>query len=139
MTDLSVVFLGVISVALVVMAAVQVAVVVTAAKYARQAADTAAALRQDVKPLLEKANRISDEAARASTLAVAQVERVDRMLASAAERIDETLGLVQSSVVQPVRQGAAILSAIRAAVGVFRGAQDRQRQAQEDDEALFVG
>jgi hypothetical protein len=38
-----------------------------------------------------------------------------------------------------VRQGAAAVAAVRAAVDVIRGIRDRRRQAQDDDEALFVG
>lgn len=139
MSDWSVVFLGIMAVALVAMAIVQIAVVVAAAKIARQASETLDSIRRDVKPLIDKANRITDEASRATALAAAQVDRIDAMLASATQRVDDTLRIVQGAIVEPVRQGAAVIAAVRAAVGVFRGWQGRHRQTQEDEEALFVG
>lgn len=133
------VLLGVMAVALVAMAVVQVVALLAAARWAKQAAESMEMLRREVKPLIEKAHRISDDAARAASLAAAQVERVDRLMASATERIDETLSVVQGAVIAPVRQGAALVAAVRAALGVFRTATDRRQQTQDDEEALFVG
>lgn len=139
MTDWQGVLLALTTVALVVMAAVQVMVFVTMARLAKQASDALESLQRDVKPLIEKVHRISDDAGRAAALAAAQAERVDRLMASAAARIDETLGVVQGAVIEPIRQGAALMAAVRAAVGVFRSASSRGRQSQDEDEALFVG
>ena len=76
----------------VVMAAIQIglALIVAARRQADEA--TTDALRREVKPLIEKANRLVDEASRVTSLAAAQVERVERLLASTSERVDETLG-----------------------------------------------
>jgi uncharacterized protein YoxC len=139
-SDWQLVWLATIAVAVVVMAVVQVAVVLQAARMARQAAETAQELRRELRPLLEKAHRIADEAARATALATLQVERVDRLLSNAAERVDEAFGLVQSAVVEPLKQGSAFVTALRAAFTVFRSWQERPgRHSRDEDEALFVG
>jgi uncharacterized protein YoxC len=138
-TDWQTIWLAVIAVAVLVMAVVQVGLVVVVMRSARQATDTLQQVRRDVQPILERAQRISDEAARATALATAQVERIDGVLASTAVRIDQTLSIVQGAIVEPVRQGAAVVAAVRAAMAVFRGIGERQRSARSEEEALFVG
>lgn len=139
MTDWSVVFLGVIALALVGMAGAQVFLALQAVRLARQASETLDAVRREVRPLIEKASRVTDEAARATALAAAQVERVDRLMSVATERVDETIGVVQKALLEPVRQGAAVAAGVRAALGVLRGWRERRRHAPDDEEALFVG
>ena len=133
------VWLPVIAVAVALMAGAQIVLAIVAARAVRQATEALLQVRRDVQPVLENAQRISAEAAHAALLARTQMERIDRMIASTALRVDETLGLVQGVVVEPVRQGAALLSAFRAAVAVFRGLGDRQRGPRNEEEALFVG
>ena len=139
MTDWPVVWTATIAVAVVVMAIVQIVILLLAARMARQTSDTIQQIRQDLRPIVEKANRISDDAARATALAAAQVERIDGMLDSTARRLDETLGAVQGAVVGPARQGAAFVAAMRAAIAVFRSIGDRHRSDRDEEEALFVG
>ena len=130
--------LVVIAVAVAVMAIVQVGVFVVAARLAQQAAATLAQLQREVRPIIEKANRLSDDAQRVSTLALRQVERVDELVTSTTRRVDDTLSVVQGAIIQPVRQGAAIVAALRAGLAVLRGWQHR-RATRDEDEALFVG
>jgi hypothetical protein len=138
-TEWQTALLAVIAGSVLVMAVLQVTVVTIAGRYARDAARAVDELRREVRPLIEKANRISDDAARVTAMAATQVERVDRLLASTANRIDETVGVVQGALLEPVRQGAAMISAVRAAFGALRGARDRHRAHADEDEALFVG
>lgn len=139
MTEWQVIWLAVIAMAVLVMAVVQVVVVIRALRLARDASESLQQIRREVQPLLGKANRISDDAARATALAVTQVERVDEMMAAAATRLDDTLTVVQGAIVEPVKQGAAVVAAVRAAVAVLRGISDRQESHQSEEEALFVG
>jgi hypothetical protein len=127
-----------IAVATLVMAAVQVAVVVQAARLARQAAEAAQQMRRELGPLLEKMNRISDDAARVTALAVVQVERVDRMLNTTAERVDEVMRVVQS-VVEPLRQGSTWMGAIGLISSLIGHWRNRGRSDRDDEDALFVG
>ncbi|HYN07414.1 MAG TPA: hypothetical protein VES67_08500 [Vicinamibacterales bacterium] len=138
MIDWQLVFLGVIAAAVVVMTIVQIGVLLAVLRSARQLVGTVQEIRQEVRPLAEKAHRIADDAARAAALAVQQVERVDRTLAATSERLDQTLHVVQGAFVEPVRQGAAVVSAVRAALSILRRPRD-PRPGRDEEEALFVG
>lgn len=131
--------LAVIAFSVLVMAIVQVAVIVVAMRYAKQVADSVEALRRDLRPILDRAQRVTDDAARIAALATTQVERFDQMMTLAAARLDDTITVIQGAILQPVRQGAAAVTALRAAFGAFRGWHDRPRTHSEEDEALFVG
>jgi uncharacterized protein YoxC len=137
--DWQLVCLAVIAIAVTVMTVVQVGVLLALARSARQVAETAQEIRQEVRPIAEKAHRIADDAARAAALAVMQVERVDRALSATTQRLDQTLNLVQGAVIEPVRQGAAVISAVRAALSLFRRPARDPRPGRDEEEALFVG
>ena len=139
MTDWQVVFLGIIALALVAMAGAQVYMGLTVARASRQVTDTVESLRRDVGPLIAKATKVTDDAARVTELAVLQAERVDRMVANMAVRVDDTLSVVQHSVVEPVRQGAAVVAGIRAMIGAFRDRHGRPPAHRDDEDPLFVG
>ncbi len=138
MTDWQSVWLGVIALALLVMAIAQVAVVIHVARAAREVSRTTVELRQGVRPLLEKVNRIADDAARGTALAVAQVERVDRLLTTTTERVDETLTAIKNAVVEPLRQGTVLIAALKAVIAAFRS-RGRDTEPRDDDDPLFVG
>jgi hypothetical protein len=138
-TDWAVVWLAVIAMSVAVMTLVQIGVLVAVARSARQVAETVQQVRQEIRPIAEKAHRIADDASRAAALAVAQVERVDRALAATSQRLDQTLNLVQGAVVEPVRQGAAVISAVRAALSLLRRPARDPRPGRDEEEALFVG
>ena len=83
-------------------------------------ADLAEQFERDVKPLFGHLNAIGHDAARAAALATAQVERVDRLFTDAALRYEKTLSTVQDSVIGPVREGRALISAFKAAIQAVR-------------------
>lgn len=136
MTD---VWLGVIAVAVLVMAVTQVAVLIRLSQVAKEAAAATRDLRRELTPLIEKVHRIADDATRVSALALAQVERLDLAVNSTVTRIDETITTVQHAIISPVRQGAAVLAGLKAAMAVFRARQDRGRYHRDDEDALFIG
>ena len=139
MIDWQLVWLAVIAIAVTVMTVVQIAVLLTLARSARQLGETVQQVRQEIRPLAEKVNRIADDAARAAALAVTQVERVDRALLTATQRVDQTLNVVQGALVEPVRQGAAVVAAVRSALSVFRRSSEPRHHGRDEEEALFVG
>ena len=96
--------------------------------------DAAASLR----PLLEHLNAIGRDASRAATLATAQVERADRLFADVALRIEQILSLIQSVVSGPLREGVAMMSALRAILNFMRDTRAGRRTSAEDEDALFV-
>lgn len=133
------IFLGIIAVATLATSIVQIAVLVVAGRLARRVESLTVQIEQEIKPLLGHVNSIGRDAARAASLATAQMERVDRLFADVVGRIEETLGGIQQLVAGPVREGTAVLSALRAVLGVFRGARSgRGRGRSEDEDALFI-
>ncbi|MBK9239350.1 MAG: DUF948 domain-containing protein [Acidobacteria bacterium] len=133
------VWLGVIAVAVAVMAILQIAVLLRLSQVAREASEATRDLRRELTPLIAKAHKIADDAGRVSALALTQVERVDQLFESTALRIDETMQTVQDTLIRPVRQGAAVMAGVKAALAVFRARQDRGRYDRDDDDALFIG
>ena len=131
--------LAVMAVALVAMAAGQLVLAVTAARTARQTIDTLQEFRREIRPLADKINKIADDAAKITSSAVVQAERVDQLVTMAAARIDETLTVVQDTVLGPLRQGTALFAGVRAALEFFRGGSDRRRSGRDEDDALFIG
>jgi len=139
LTDL---FLGIIAAATLVMAVLQVGAIMYAGLLARRMARLLERLEQELKPLSDSVNAIGRDAARAAALAAAQVERVDQLFTSATDRIEQTAQALQKAATIPAREGAALLAALRAAVGAFR--EQRQpasaRSGRSDGEdALFIG
>lgn len=145
MSDWGVVFLGIIALSTLVMAAIQVGVIIYGARVAKRLETTLGRLEQDIKPVLASVQTISSEAARISTLATSQVERVDQLFADFSQRADQTMALVQQAIVTPAREGAALFGALRSTLAAIRGlksnGQGRQRPPRgvEEDDALFIG
>ena len=155
MTDWNLVFLGVIAAATLIMALIQIGMIVVAAGVAKKAQaavagaqdalakaqETMTAVREDIRPLITKANAIADEASKTAALATAQAQKVDRMVTDLAARVDETSSLVQQAIVTPAREGIAILAAVRATLGALRAGADWRRRTSrsEEEDPLFIG
>lgn len=141
MNDWPVVFLGIIAVSTLIMALIQVGAIIATLKLAREAQEALASVKQDVRPLIAKATALADEASRTVALATTQVQKVDRLVTDLAKRVDETSSVVQHAIVTPAREGAAIVAAIKAALGVLRGLGDPGRPGRhsEDEDPLFIG
>lgn len=141
MTAWSDVFLGVIAVATLAIAVAQIAVIVVAGRAARRVADVAEQFQRDVKPLFGHLNAIGHDAARAAALAAVQVERVDQLFTDVVQRFEQTVSTVQATVIGPVREGRALVSAFKAAMQAVRelrqNSRPRQGRAEEED-ALFI-
>jgi ABC-type transporter Mla subunit MlaD len=138
-----VVFLAIIALSTFVMAAIQIGVLIYGARVAKRLETMLGRLEQDVKPVLERVQTISNEAARMSTLATAQVERVDQLFGDLQRRADQTMAVVQQAIVTPAKEGAALIGALRSTFAAIRGLKSngRQRPAHgvEEDDALFIG
>lgn len=155
MTDWNQLFLGVIASATLIMALVQIGVIVVAAKVARQAQQAAAraqetlataqqtivSVRDEIRPLIARANAIAEEAGKVATLATAQVYKVDRLVTDLTARVDETSTLVQQAIVTPAREGLAIIAAVKATLGALRAGADWRRRTSrsEEEDPLFIG
>jgi hypothetical protein len=141
--DWAPVFLGVIAVATMVMAAIQVGAIIYGARAAQRLEQTLGRVEADLKPVLERAKQVSEDAAKISALATVQVERVDRVFQDLSQRVDETAVLIQRALVTPAREGAALFAAVRGMMAALRGVTGGSRRTPpahvEEDDALFIG
>jgi hypothetical protein len=146
-TDTAELLLGVIAVAVAIMAIVQVGAIIAGLRVARRVEQLTTELETSVKPLLSNLTALSAEASRAATLAAAQVERFDKVVADLAVRVDQTMAAAQQFVSGPAREGMAIVAGVRAALTAFQGLREsaRRRTAsrsiaiEEEEESLFIG
>jgi hypothetical protein len=141
--DWNTTFLGLIAVAVLVMAAVQIGVILVLVRLARRVEQVSTQIEREIGPLTERLRSVADTMQHASTLAVVQVERVDRMLSSAARRAEETMSVVQGVIVGPMREGLAVVAAIRGVLSAFRslrgGDSARSTSRFDDEDPLFIG
>jgi hypothetical protein len=111
-------------------------------KSVKKVADSVDQLQRDIRPVLDKAARIEDDASRVASLALVQAERLDALMKTSTARLDETFQVVQRAITEPIRHGSALLAALRAAFSVVRAWQTRPSATAamgEDDDPLFVG
>jgi hypothetical protein len=150
--DWAVIWLGVIAVAVGVMAVIQFGLIVVSLRVARQLSATAEDLRREIRPLAEKVNgiadkvnRIADEAGRATALAMTQIERVDQIVSTTIARVDDGLNILRNAMGGPLRQGYAVALAVRAAMSAFSRRPTRETErpsnaaTRDEEDALFVG
>jgi tetrahydromethanopterin S-methyltransferase subunit G len=141
------VFLGISAVSVLAMAIGLVAAVVVAARTVRRVGDRLGQLEETIRPIVANVQRISDDAARATAVATAQVERAEQIMDDVARRVDETMSAVQDTILGPARRGFAIFGTLRDVLGaVFdRGSRhSRSRsygpsRAAAEDDASFIG
>lgn len=132
------VFLGIIAVATLATSVVQIGVLVAAGRAAKRIDRLADRVERELGPLFASLNSIGEDAARAASLATAQVEKVDRLVGDAVQRLEETMDVVQTAVSAPAREGAALIAGLRAIVGSIRAPRDRRARHAEDEDALFI-
>jgi hypothetical protein len=133
------IFLGVIAAATLITAIIQIGVLVAAGRLAMRLVRLTERIEQEIKPLFGHLDAIGRDAARAASLAAAQVERADGMFADLAHRVEQTLDTIQSAASMPAREGAAIMAGFRAALGTLRDMRaGRPRARGEDEDALFI-
>jgi hypothetical protein len=137
------VLLGLIAVATVVMATVQVLLVVALMRLSRRVDVLATRVETELTPLAERLNIVAEHLQHAACLAAVQVERVDRLLAGITRRTEETLGVVQTAIVRPIREIMAVIAAVRGVTSAFqavrKGADGRGASRLDDDDPLFIG
>lgn len=142
MTFWAEVSLGVIALATFTMAAIQVGVLVYGWMVARRVNRLLDQIERQMQPLADSLNAIARDAARVSALTVGQVERVDRLVTDLTLRIEQTATTVQDAVLKPLREGAAMLAGVKAAIEVFRELAKRPgsgRARTEEEDTLFIG
>ena len=135
-------FLGIIAIATAMTALLQLGAVVYLVRMGKRVTALSDRVERDLGPLVEQLRSVTLEANRAASLAVAQLERADRLFASFSARADETMTLAQQSIVRPLREGTALIAGIRAGIAALRdvwGPRRTPRQPVEEEDALFIG
>ena len=97
--------------------------VIAAARLAQRVNRLAQQVERDMAPLVANLQTIGAEAARASALATAQVERADRLFADVSAKVEETTSVVQQAIMAPAREGLAVMAGLRAALTSLRDAR----------------
>lgn len=135
------IFLGIIAGALVVSTVIQVAAAVAALKVARRVDRLMNTFEQDVRPIVSNLQALSADAARATAVAAAQIDRADQLVTTLSKRVDETAASLQAIILQPMRDGLAVIEGVKAVISALRGTRepDRKRPAAEGEDNLFVG
>lgn len=135
------IFLGIIALATVLMAVLQVGAVLAAMRVARRVERLADEVHGEVKPLIARAHAIAEDAERAASLAAAQVERVDAVMADLSRRVDETATVLQDALIRPAREGLAIIAGLKAGFEILRGARGATAPTGrlDEEDALFIG
>ena len=137
-------FLGVIAVAVVLMSAVQVALVFYGVRLAHRVNRLVDKIEKDIEPALNRVNVASGDVTRATSLAVAQLERVDQLFTQFTDRFEHLMNVSQDAVVEPLRRSVALVAGLRAAVTALRDTATGKRgesseAVNEDQEPLFIG
>lgn len=134
-------FLGIIAIAVLVMAVIQVAAIVFAMSAARRIGQVAERLERDLRPVMTNLQTVSSEAARVSMLAAAQMERADRLFADVSRRADQIMGVIPS-LISPAGKGLAFLNGIKAALAAIQELRRSSRRGAahaDEEDALFIG
>ena len=142
MSDWSTVFLAVIAAATGVMALVQIGAVISILRLVRRVSRLVERINREIDPLLGKVQEMSDDAARATKLAVGQVERADDLMAGLAQRAEETLDVAQQVLLTPARQGLAFIDGLRTIFSSRpepKETRSEKAKAKEEDESAFMG
>lgn len=139
MSGWAAIFLGVIAVSTLVTAILQVAALIAAARLARRVERVIDRAERELTPLFGYLTAIGRDTSRAASLAAAQVERADRVLADLVQRLEQTIDTFRAAVGGTAREGAAVLAGIRAALAAIRDARGgRARHRADEEDGLFI-
>jgi uncharacterized protein YoxC len=140
-------FLGVIAVSVLVMAIGQVVAVIVATRALRDVGERMGRLEETLRPIVANVQRITDDTARATAIATAQVERAKQLMDDVARRVEETLTTLQDTILRPAQNGWAVFQSVRDVLRSFfeRGPKRARPRghgpspAAAEDDASFIG
>jgi len=121
--------------------------VIVAARTVRRVGDRLGQLEETIRPIVANVQRISDDAARATAVASAQVERAEQIMDDVVRRVDETMSAVQETILGPARSGWAVVQTLRDVLGAFFDRGPRRSRSRSpgpspsaaEDDASFIG
>ena len=106
-----------------------------AEKHINRIGSTSVAILDITKQQLVKVDELLSDA---STRAKVQMERAEMVLDDTMTKVQETVGIVQRSVLRPVREVHGILSGIRTAITHLSRAGRRTVEHATADEEMFI-
>jgi len=118
MTDTT--YLGVIAFSTLVMALIQVSVLVALFLMMKRVQAVVTRVEDATRPLLAKIEDVTRETSQSIAAARLEISRGGEAVAHILERVEETVGRVDSIVATPAREGAAIVAGARAVVHALR-------------------
>jgi len=128
MTDWTTTFLGIIAASVVIMALIQVGLIVSAVVTARKVNVMARRIEREIEPVAVHVNAIVHQVQEGVAIATERLYRFEDSLMRIAARVDATVGTVQSGVMRPAREGAALAAGARAVVRALRRPSGRGMQ-----------
>jgi hypothetical protein len=132
------VFLGVIAVSTLFTAIVQIALLLAAAKLLGRLSALVDSVEEQLRPLFAQLDSIGRDAAHTTSLAAAQVERVDALFGDLVVRVEDTVDTLQGAMAAPLREGGALMAGFRAVFGTLKNGDRRPRSRVDDEDALFI-
>ncbi len=136
------VLLGIIALAVLTMAILQVAAVIMAARAVKGVTDAMNRLDTDVRPIVANLQQITADAAKATALAAAQVERIDRVMGDVSRHVEQTARAIPL-LVESARDGFTVIGGLKAVVNAFREMRrtrgDQKPSSVDEEDALFIG
>ena len=136
------VYLGVIAVAVAVMAVIQVTAIVVAMRTARRVGDAVSRLEGDLRPVVANLKSMSADAARTASIASAQAQRAEQLIGDLTARVNSTVAVVEETVIGPAREAYAVVQGLLAALSAFRqgpAPSARRPATTEEEDSLFIG
>jgi|CXWL01.1.fsa_nt_gi hypothetical protein len=133
--------LGIIALAVTVMAILQVVVAIMATKAVKRVADAANRFDTDVRPIVLNLQQATADAARATSLAAAQVERIDRVMGDVSRHVEQTAKAIPL-LIEAARDGFTVLGGLKAVINAIREmrrAKEPQPVSVDEEDALFIG
>ncbi len=126
MTDWTTTFLGVIAASVLTMAVIQVGLTVGALFAMRKVNAMTRRIEREIEPVAVHVNAIVHQVQESVATATEGFHRFEDSLMRVAARVDATVGTVQSGVMRPAREGAALAAGARAVVRALRRSPGRR-------------
>jgi len=151
MDNLGMVFLGLIALASLVQAAFLVLLATGARRLAQRVDELQGRLEKEVRPSLDNLTQVSSNLAELSDIVAVQARRLDGVVATTVEKVDETTAKVQEIVLRPLGGVDTVMPFVKGIqrafevyrqLGGFAAAEGRGRRGSarsyDSDEHLFI-
>lgn len=127
MTDWTATLLGVIAISVLIMALIQAGLVIGALLAVRKVNAMTRRMEREIEPVVSHVNAIVHQVQEGVEVAAERVHRIEDSVARIVDRVDATVETVQTGIMTPAREGAALAAGAKAVVRALRGSLPRTR------------